>query len=87
MPKSVTKYVCQNCGYTSLRWLGKCPECSSWNSFTEEITHVDKRKITSKTHDTLDLKLTNLSKLSEIDTKTDKRISTNFSELDRVLGG
>src|SRR5437762_9491411 len=87
MPKPITKYVCQNCSYVSVRWLGKCPECSSWNSFVEEIVHIDKRKITSKSRDTIDFKITNLSKVSEIDIKEDKRTSTHINELDRVLGG
>jgi len=87
MSKPVTKYICQNCGYSSLRWLGKCPECDSWNSFVEEIVYTDKRKLTSKTHDIIDSKLTNLSKVSEIDITEDKRIISTIQELDRVLGG
>jgi DNA repair protein RadA/Sms len=87
MPKAVTKYVCQNCGYSSLRWLGKCPECSSWNSFVEEIVSSDKRRISGRSRDITDLKLTNLSKISEIDVKEDKRTKTAINELDRVLGG
>ncbi|MCI0448380.1 MAG: DNA repair protein RadA [Chlorobi bacterium] len=87
MPKPVTKYVCQNCGYSSLRWLGKCPECSSWNSFVEEIVNTDKRRISGRSKDLADFKLTNLSKVSEIDVKEDKRTKTAITELDRVLGG
>jgi DNA repair protein RadA/Sms len=87
MPKSVTKYVCQSCGFSSLRWLGKCPECETWNSFVEEITHSDKRRFSSKPKDIVDLKITNLSKISEIDVKEDKRTTTKIDELDRVLGG
>ena len=87
MAKPVTKYICQNCGYSSLRWLGKCPECSSWNTFVEEIVITDKRKITSKTRDIIDSKITNLSKISEIDISDDARIVIGISELDRVLGG
>jgi len=87
MSKPVTKYICQNCGYSSLRWLGKCPECDSWNSFVEEIVYTDKRKLTSKTHDIIDSKLTNLSKVSDIDITEDKRIISTIQELDRVLGG
>jgi predicted ATP-dependent serine protease len=34
--KNKTQFECQNCGYASPRWLGKCPECGSWNSFVEE---------------------------------------------------
>ncbi|MEO6690903.1 MAG: DNA repair protein RadA, partial [Saprospiraceae bacterium] len=88
MAKIATKYICQNCGHTSLRWLGKCPDCSSWNSFVEEVVTVDKRKIISnKSNGAALLNLTNLSKLSEIDTKADPRTKTNITELDRVLGG
>lgn len=87
MAKPVTKYICQNCGYSSLRWLGKCPECDSWNSFVEEIVYSDKRKLSSKSHDIVDLKITNLSKISDINIKEDKRIVIGMEELDRVLGG
>ena len=87
MPKSVTKYVCQNCGYTSLRWIGKCPECDSWNSFVEEIIHTDKRKPVSKPGTKSDFKIQGLSKVSDIDVKEDKRTTTGITELDRVLGG
>lgn len=87
MPKSVTKYICQNCGYSSLRYVGKCPDCGQWNTFIEEIVHVDKRKMSSKTKGAADFKLSNLSKLSDIDIKADKRTKTGIVELDRVLGG
>jgi DNA repair protein RadA/Sms len=87
MPKSSTKYVCQNCGYSSLKWIGKCPECDSWNSFVEEIIHVDKRKASSGSRAGIDLKITNLTKVSDIDVREDKRTVTGINELDRVLGG
>ncbi|MCC6866283.1 MAG: DNA repair protein RadA [Ignavibacteria bacterium] len=87
MAKPVTKYICQNCGYSSLRWLGKCPECSSWNSFAEEIVYSDKKNITSKTRNIIESKITNLSKVSDIDINDDKRIVSSIAELDRVLGG
>ena len=87
MAKPVTKYVCQNCGNVSLRWLGKCPECDSWNSFVEEIVHADKHKLKSKSSDILSAKLTNLSKVADINITEDKRIVSSIEELDRVLGG
>lgn len=37
MAKVKSKWVCQNCGYESAGYLGKCPECSSWGSFVEEV--------------------------------------------------
>lgn len=87
MAKPVSKYICQNCGYVSLRWLGKCPECDSWNSFVEEIVHTDKHKLKSKSSDILSAKLTNLSKVADINITEDKRIVSTIEELDRVMGG
>ena len=81
MSKTRIKYVCSNCGYESLRWLGKCPECNSWNSFTEEIIETSKRKIsTAKTKVTV-------TSINEIPATEEDRIKTNIPEFDRVLGG
>jgi len=38
MPKARSKFVCQQCGYESAKWMGRCPECSEWNSLVEEVT-------------------------------------------------
>ncbi|MEJ2492699.1 MAG: DNA repair protein RadA [Ignavibacteriaceae bacterium] len=81
MSKTRIKYICSNCGYESLRWLGKCPECNSWNSFTEEIIETSKRKIsTAKTKVTV-------TSINEISATEEDRIKTNIPEFDRVLGG
>lgn len=84
MAKITTKYVCQNCGYTSVRWLGKCPDCLSWNTFVEEVVSTDKRKVKSNSSVA---NFTNLSKVSDIDIKADPRTKIGIGELDRVLGG
>src|SRR5579884_3833572 len=48
MSQFQTRYVCQNCGYESLKWLGRCPECETWDSFVEEVvlrpTHKERSK-------------------------------------------
>jgi DNA repair protein RadA/Sms len=81
MPKTRIKYICSNCGYESLRWLGKCPECDSWNTFNEEIVETNKRKpVLSRTK-------INIKKINEIDGSEENRIKTNMEEFDRVLGG
>lgn len=81
MSKTRIKYICSNCGYESLKWLGKCPECDSWNTFNEEIVETNKRKpILSK------VKI-NIKKISEIDGSEENRIKTKMEEFDRVLGG
>jgi DNA repair protein RadA/Sms len=81
MSKTRIKYICSNCGYESLKWLGKCPECDSWNTFNEEIVETNKRKpILSKAK-------INIKKISEIDGSEENRIKTKMEEFDRVLGG
>ena len=81
MTKTKIKYICSNCGYESLRWLGKCPECDGWNTFTEEIIETSKRKVsTAKTKVTV-------STINEIAADEEERIKTNITEFDRVLGG
>ena len=44
MSKVKTQYVCQNCGYTSPRYLGRCPNCNEWNTLVEEKTVDANRK-------------------------------------------
>jgi len=81
MSKTRIKYICSNCGYESLRWIGKCPECDNWNSFTEEIIETSKRKAaTAKTKVTV-------TKIDEIVAAKEDRIQTGIKEFDRVLGG
>jgi DNA repair protein RadA/Sms len=81
MSKTKIKYICSNCGYESLRWIGKCPECESWNTFTEEIVETSPRKANiSKSR-------FSYSKILEISANEDDRIKTGIIEFDRVLGG
>lgn len=81
MSKSRIKYICSNCGYESLRWLGKCPECESWNSFTEEVVESSKRKpVISKSK-------YELNTIDNISANEEERIKTGINEFDRVLGG
>ena len=81
MSKTKIKYICSNCGYESLRWIGKCPECENWNSFTEEIVESSPRKANiSKSR-------FSYSKILDISANEDDRIKTGIIEFDRVLGG
>jgi DNA repair protein RadA/Sms len=79
--KSKIKYVCSNCGYDSLRWVGKCPECDNWNTFVEEIIEAPKR---SKSQ--YEGKVA-LYKINDITAVEEDRIKTGINEFDRVLGG
>ncbi len=83
MAKIKSKYVCQNCGYETAGYLGKCPECASWGSFIEE---TDSSSLKKESEISI-IDTTPPMKLSEIEMNKEIRISTNISEFDRVLGG
>ena len=81
MAKTKIKYICSNCGYETLRWIGKCPECESWNSFTEEVVETSSRKSNiSKSN-------FSYSKIVDVAANEEDRIKTGITEFDRVLGG
>ena len=83
MAKNKTVFVCNECGYESGKWLGKCPACNSWNSFFEQIV-VESKNSSFKLED----KKRNVpQKLNSYEAKETFRTSTGFGELDRVLGG
>ncbi|MBY7141659.1 DNA repair protein RadA [Virgibacillus sp. NKC19-3] len=85
MVKRKTKYVCQECGYESAKWMGKCPGCNSWNTLVEEI---EASSTTSK--HTVNGGMKNLSKpekITAIQSQKEPRITTSMMELNRVLGG
>ncbi len=83
MKKSQNKliYVCQQCGYSSPKWLGKCPDCNSWSSFQEEI---QKSKHTQKQNSTRQV---NYNSLLNSKIENQKRIQSNLIEFDRTIGG
>src|SRR5688500_2539612 len=81
MTKTVSVFECQSCGYSSAKWLGRCPDCSSWNSFAEE----KRLSISKKTATARDW--AQPLRLSEISADDSPRIKTGDSEFDRVLGG
>ena len=83
MAKSKTIFVCNECGYESAKWLGKCPGCNSWNSFFEQKVVESKNSILKPE----DKKRNKPQKLNSYEAKQTFRTSTGFEELDRVLGG
>ena len=82
MAKSKSKWICQECGYETAGYLGKCPECGAWGSFVEEVivpvSSQNQHVITNDIKPEL---------LSDIHTGEEVRIKTNISEFDRILGG
>ena len=76
--KLKTVFSCQSCGYQSLRWLGRCPNCNEWNSLLEE--RQDKEGINIKGS-------SSPQSISEIKGEAFSRSSTQIQEFDRILGG
>lgn len=81
MVKTKTVFVCQECGYESPKWMGRCPGCQNWNTMVEEKIHSpaagrEKRKTANKP-----------MPLTKIETAKEPRIYTKMKEFDRVLGG
>ena len=83
MAKIQTKYVCQSCGYVSPRWVGKCPNCSEWNTFVEEATSP--LKLSKKPAGAA----SNIEPIpmDQLEGEDVPRVKTNIDEFDRVLGG
>lgn len=79
MKKPDKVFVCNNCGYESSKWIGKCPECNEWGAF-EEIENIQ-----------LDSSFSNVKievkSIDDINLSSEKRLSSGYSEFDRILGG
>ncbi len=84
MSKAKTRYICSNCGATASGWMGKCPECHSWDTMTEEVISGKSGSSASKAM-AGDKPIPTL--LSEISMETDMRVQVGDPELERVLGG
>lgn len=84
MAKLKSKWVCQSCGYETAGYLGKCPECGGWGTFTEEVQSSLKPQNISPQGILNDVQP---SLISDIHIGEEVRVSTNISEFDRILGG
>jgi DNA repair protein RadA/Sms len=88
MSKTKSAFFCQNCGYESAKWLGKCPSCEQWNTFVEEVIVKGNDKSPKDEwkdfNGTSKLKTVSINDVSSAETK---RIITSDPELNRVLGG
>ncbi|MEQ8926548.1 MAG: DNA repair protein RadA [Fulvivirga sp.] len=84
MAKTKTIFFCQNCGYESAKWLGKCPSCNEWNTFVEEV----QQKATKNDWSPSEKKgVPKPRALNQIAAENSQRINTTDGELNRVLGG
>ena len=89
MSKIKTAFFCTNCGYESPKWVGKCPSCSTWNSFVEEVVTKTKTQ-SSETWQDYHSNTNGKSKLialKNIEAVEHPRMVTPDGELNRVLGG
>lgn len=81
MAKKKTKFICQECGYESPKWMGKCPACETWNTFVEET--ITK----SKNDKTVGISGGKPVSLKEIEITGENRYDSGIEEFNRVLGG
>lgn len=73
-------YVCQSCGYQTLKWMGRCPDCGQWNSIIEELLKSDRKKSRSSV-------ISQPESINAISLAPEMRLKTGIAEFDRTLGG
>ncbi len=81
--KTKTIFSCSACGYQSPKWLGRCPDCNNWNTFSEE----DYAPVSSNSKERVSLYKDGPVLLKDVVARDEDRLKTNIVELDRVLGG
>jgi DNA repair protein RadA/Sms len=82
--KTRTVFVCQQCGSTQLKWMGRCPDCGEWNSLVEAVESKPGR---DKSASRLDLPRAAPARLTDVQTDGRDRIPMAMEEFSRVLGG
>ncbi|MBG9810296.1 DNA repair protein RadA [Bacillus endophyticus] len=87
MAKKKTKFMCQDCGYESAKWMGKCPGCGKWNTMVEEVEHVQTGRRGAFSGAVSSSVKRKPEAITTIKTVEEPRIFTKSSELNRVLGG
>ncbi|MFZ1529068.1 MAG: DNA repair protein RadA [Ferruginibacter sp.] len=88
MSKTKSAFFCQNCGYESAKWLGKCPSCNEWNTFVEEvIVKGTDKQLKDEWKDFSGLSRQKTILINDVSSAEEKRIVTTDAELNRVLGG
>ncbi len=80
MGKTKSIFVCQDCGYETTGWLGKCPACENWNTFVEQLQQTSHKSGGN-------IKITAPININDIVLNDEERYSTGIKEMDRVLGG
>ena len=81
--KDDTIFLCNECGYETSRWIGRCPSCGAWNSLSEYTPPKEVKTVSPG----ISVKSSNACRLCDVSLEDTARIKTNIPELDRVLGG
>lgn len=84
MAKTKYKFVCQSCGYTTAKWLGRCPECGAWDSLVEEAEVTTKSSKSYLPTTSEKIKPRTIASVAQLKVE---RLATGIHEFDRVLGG
>jgi DNA repair protein RadA/Sms len=87
MAKRKTKFMCQECGYESPKWMGKCPGCGQWNTMVEEVEKPASTRRGAFAHSQGSAIAAKATPITSIETVSEPRIHTDLIELNRVLGG
>lgn len=82
-----TLYVCNQCGYETSKWMGRCPGCEAWNTLEEQEVLPQPKAQKGSAHPSRGLRESDIYRIDEIDITDEVRYFTGVSELDRVLGG
>jgi DNA repair protein RadA/Sms len=84
MVKKKSSFICSNCSYTTLKWLGRCPECGQWNTLEEK----DETVIPKENHRLfLSSPEAVFNHINDVTTSENERIESGYKEIDRILGG
>lgn len=87
MAKAKLHYVCQNCGYTTPRYLGRCPNCGQWNTLVEEVDQTTVKPAANSVTTTLTGIVSKPQKMRDVNAQALPRVKTKLREFNRVLGG
>ncbi|MEK7544218.1 MAG: DNA repair protein RadA [Patescibacteria group bacterium] len=85
--KLKTSFVCQQCGYESPSWMGKCPSCASWNSLIETVREIPSSKSSREAGSRSARQISKPQKLSDVKHIEKNRLKSGYEEFDRVVGG
>lgn len=85
MAKKKSKFVCNECGYETAKWMGRCPGCGQWNTMVEEVEVVAKGPRGAFKHS--EVVSAKATPIISVETQEEQRVPTELTEFNRVLGG